>query len=82
MAKDENSLIVSGTIIDTLPNTMFRVKLAPMNPSDPQDQGKEIIAVIAGRVRKNYIKILPGDRVDVEFSPYDLERGRIVFRYK
>jgi translation initiation factor IF-1 len=62
-----------GTIIEALSNAMFRVKL---------ENGHEILATISGKMRMNYIRILPGDRVGVEMSPYDLTRGRIIFRYK
>ena len=62
-----------GTIVEALSNAMFRVKL---------ENGHEIIATISGKMRMNYIRILPGDRVAVEMSPYDLSRGRINFRYK
>jgi translation initiation factor IF-1 len=62
-----------GTIIEALSNAMFRVKL---------ENGHEIIAHISGKMRMNYIKILPGDKVQVEMSPYDLNKGRITFRYK
>jgi translation initiation factor IF-1 len=64
---------VEGTIIEALPNTQFRVQL---------DNGHEIMAYISGRMRKYYIRILLGDKVRVELSPYDLTRGRIVYRYK
>ena len=64
---------MDGVITDTLPNAMFRVKL---------DNGHEILAVISGKMRMHYIKILIGDRVTVEMSPYDLTKGRIVYRYK
>jgi translation initiation factor IF-1 len=70
MAK-EDQIIMDGTVVDTLPNTMFRVQL---------DKGHIIIAHISGRMRKNYIRILKGDRVKVELTPYDLTKGRIVFR--
>ena len=60
-------------MLEALPNTTFRVKL---------DNGHIILAYISGRMRKNYIRILPGDRVTVELTPYDLTRGRIVYRYK
>ena len=79
MAKNSDAVVKSGSVLETLPNTMFRVQLDPENEGE---EGREIMAVIAGRMRKYYIRILPGDRVDVEFSPYDLERGRIVYRYK
>ncbi|MCD6302035.1 MAG: translation initiation factor IF-1 [Anaerolineae bacterium] len=64
---------VEGTVIEALPNTQFRVKL---------DSGHEVLAYISGKMRKYYIRILLGDRVRVELSPYDLTRGRIVYRYK
>ena len=70
MAKEEQ-IQMSGTIIDTLPNTMFKVEL---------ENGHEIIAHISGKMRKNYIKILTGDAVKVELTPYDLTKGRITFR--
>jgi len=60
-----------GTVIDTLPNTMFKVEL---------ENGHKIIAHISGKMRKNYIKILTGDKVKVELTPYDLSKGRITFR--
>lgn len=62
-----------GTIIEALSNAMFRVKL---------ENGHEILATISGKMRMHYIRILPGDKVGVEMSPYDLSRGRIIFRYK
>ena len=62
-----------GTITEALSNAMFRVKL---------ENGHEIISHISGKMRMNYIKILPGDKVQVEMSPYDLNKGRITFRYK
>ncbi|MFN3236187.1 MAG: translation initiation factor IF-1 [Pseudomonadales bacterium] len=70
MAKEEQ-IQMSGTVIDTLPNTMFKVEL---------ENGHEIIAHISGKMRKNYIKILTGDTVKVELTPYDLTKGRITFR--
>lgn len=73
MAKKKDKIEVKGTVIETLPNTMFKVKL---------DNGHEVLAYISGRMRKHYIRILLGDRVLVELSPYDLTRGRIVYRYK
>jgi translation initiation factor IF-1 len=62
-----------GTIVEALSNAMFKVKL---------QNGHEILATISGKMRMNYIRILPGDKVGVEMSPYDLTRGRIIFRYK
>ena len=70
MAKEEQ-LELEGKVIDTLPNTMFRVEL---------DNGHVVTAHISGRMRKNYIRILTGDRVKVELTPYDLSKGRITFR--
>ena len=62
-----------GTIVESLPNAMFQVQL---------ENGHEILAHISGKIRKNFIKILPGDKVKVEMTPYDLSRGRITFRLK
>ena len=62
-----------ASVIETLPNAMFRVEL---------ENKHQVLAHISGKMRKNFIKILPGDRVIVELSPYDLSRGRIVYRYK
>ena len=64
---------IEGTVIEKLPNAMFQVEL---------ENGHEITAHISGKMRMHYIKILPGDKVKVEMSPYDLSKGRIVFRYK
>jgi translation initiation factor IF-1 len=64
---------VSGTIIEAMPNAMFRVKL---------ESGQEVLAHVSGKIRKNFIRILLGDKVTVELSPYDLTRGRITFREK
>jgi len=72
MAK-EDCIEMTGTIIETLPNTMFRVKL---------ENGHVVIAHISGRMRKNYIRILTGDSVRVELTPYDLTKARIIFRDK
>ena len=72
MAKEE-AIKVQGKVIETLPNAMFRVEL--------ENQHK-ILAHISGKMRMHFIKILPGDTVTVELSPYDLTRGRIVYRYK
>lgn len=70
MAK-EDSIEMQGVIIETLPNTMFRVKL---------ENGHIVTAHISGRMRKNYIRILTGDKVTVELTPYDLSKGRIIYR--
>lgn len=72
MAKQAN-IEQDGTVIESLSNAMFRVEL---------ENGHEIIAHISGKMRMHYIKILPGDRVKVEMSPYDLTKGRITYRYK
>lgn len=72
MAK-EAAIEQDGTIVEALSNAMFRVEL---------ENGHEIMAHISGKMRMHYIKILPGDKVKVEMSPYDLSKGRIVFRYK
>jgi len=69
----EDAIELEGVIVETLPNATFRVKL---------DQGQEILAYVSGKMRMHYIKILPGDRVTVQLSPYDLTRGRITYRYK
>ena len=71
MAKEEK-IQIEGEVIDALPNAMFRVKL---------ENQHEIIAQISGKMRMHYIRILPGDRVTVDISPYDLTRGRIVYRH-
>ncbi len=72
MAKEE-AIKVDGIIKETLPNATFRVTL---------ENGHEVLAHISGKMRMHFIKILPGDKVSVELSPYDLSRGRIVYRYK
>ncbi|HEX3044445.1 MAG TPA: translation initiation factor IF-1 [Bacillota bacterium] len=64
---------VEGTVVEPLPNAMFRVEL---------ENGHKVLAHISGKMRMNFIKILPGDRVTVELSAYDLTRGRIIYRYK
>jgi translation initiation factor IF-1 len=72
-APKESTLQVEGTIVESLPNTMFRVDL---------DNGHRILGHISGKMRKHYIRILPGDRVTVELSAYDLTRGRITYRHR
>ena len=69
----EEKIEVEGEVVEALPSTMFRVEV---------DGGHSVLATISGKMRKHYIRILPGDRVAVELSPYDLTRGRIVYRYK
>jgi translation initiation factor IF-1 len=73
MAKEEEKIVVDGTIVEALPGTQFRVRL---------ENGHEVLGYLSGRMRKYYIRVLLGDRVKVELSPYDLSRGRIVFREK
>lgn len=72
MAKEEG-IVVEGEVLETLPNAMFRVRL---------ENGHNVLAHISGKMRMYYIKILPGDKVQVELSPYDLTRGRITYRAK
>jgi len=69
----EDAIEVTGTVLETLPNAMFRVEL---------DNKHQVLAHISGRMRKHFIRILPGDRVQLELSPYDLTRGRITYRFK
>ncbi len=72
MAKEEK-IEMEGEVLEALPNTMFKVKL---------DNDHEVLGHISGKMRRHYIRILPGDRVKIELSPYDLDRGRITYRYK
>ena len=69
----EDAIELEGTVLEALPNAMFRVEL---------ENGHKILAHISGKMRMHYIKILPGDKVQVELSVYDLDRGRITYRYK
>ena len=69
----EDAIEVQATVLETLPNAMFKVE---------SDNKHKVLAHISGRMRKNFIKILPGDKVIVELSPYDLTRGRIIYRFK
>ncbi len=73
MSKEE-AIEVMATVLETLPNAMFKVAV--------EENKHEVLAHISGKMRKNFIRILPGDRVLVELSPYDLKRGRITYRYK
>ena len=73
MASKDGAIEIEGTVAEALPNAMFRVELT---------NGHKILAHISGKMRKNYIRILPADRVIVELSPYDLTRGRFIYRYK
>jgi translation initiation factor IF-1 len=72
MAKDD-VIEIEGTVIETLPNAMFKVEL---------ENGHIVLAHVSGKIRMNFIRILPGDKVTVELSPYDLNRGRITYRFK
>ena len=69
----EDAIVMEGKVLEPLPNAMFRVEL---------ENGHKVLAHISGKMRMHYIRILPGDRVQVELTPYDLERGRITYRYK
>jgi translation initiation factor IF-1 len=73
MAKKDGVIEIEGAVVEALPNAMFRVELS---------NGHRVLAHISGKMRQHYIRILPEDRVIVELSPYDLTRGRIVYRYK
>ena len=73
MSKEE-AIEVTATVLETLPNAMFRIAVG--------ENKHEVLAHVSGRMRKNFIRILPGDKVLVELSPYDLKRGRITYRYK
>jgi translation initiation factor IF-1 len=73
VAVKEEKIEAEGEVVESLPSLMFRVRL---------DSGHDVLAKISGKMRKNYIRILPGDRVKLELSPYDLTRGRITFRQK
>jgi translation initiation factor IF-1 len=74
MASKEEKIEVEGEVTEALPSTMFRVKL--------EGTGHDVLATISGKMRKHYIRILPGDKVKVELSPYDLNRGRITYRHR
>jgi len=71
--REKETIEVEGTVVEPLPNAMFRVELA---------NGHKVLAHVSGKIRMNFIRILPGDRVLVELSPYDLARGRITYRFK
>ncbi|MDX1413824.1 MAG: translation initiation factor IF-1 [Candidatus Promineifilaceae bacterium] len=73
MAKKDDKIEIEGTVVELLPNTQFKVEL---------DNGHQVLAYLSGRMRKYYIRILLGDRVRVEMTPYDLNRGRITYRYR
>ena len=69
----QDAILMEGKVLESLPNAMFKVEF---------DNGHQVLAHISGKMRMHYIRILPGDRVQVEFTPYDLQRGRITYRYK
>jgi translation initiation factor IF-1 len=69
----EDAIVLEGSVLEPLPNAMFRVEL---------DNGHQVLATISGKMRMHYIRIIRGDRVQVELTPYDLSRGRITYRYK
>lgn len=73
MSKDKEVIEFEGTILESLPNAMFKVEL---------ENGHQVLAHISGKIRKNFIRILPGDKVKVELTPYDLTKGRITYRLK
>ncbi len=73
MAKNNDMIVMEGVVNESLPNASFRVEL---------DNGHNVLAHISGKMRRHRIRVLPGDRVQVELSPYDLSRGRLTFRYK
>jgi translation initiation factor IF-1 len=73
MGKKDGAIEVEGRVVEPLPNAMFRVEL---------ENGHKVLAHVSGKMRMNFIRILPGDRVKVELSPYDLTRGRITYRFK
>lgn len=75
MGKQDDKFTFDAVVTEALPNAMFRVRL-------PNEQKTEVLAYVSGKMRMNYIRILPGDRVKVELSPYDLSRGRITYRFK
>lgn len=71
--KEKQMIEVEGEVLEALPNALFKVKL---------DSGQQVLAHVSGKIRMNFIRILPGDRVKIELSPYDLTRGRIIYRIK
>lgn len=73
MAQKEEKIEAEGVVSEALPNAMFRIKL---------DDGREVLCHLSGKMRIHYIKVMPGDRVKIEMTPYDEKRGRVVYRYK
>lgn len=80
MASKESAIEVEGVVVEALPNATFRVKVDTL--TGPEGNPHIVLATVSGKIRLNFIRILPGDRVKLELSPYDLTRGRIVYRYK
>jgi translation initiation factor IF-1 len=80
MAK-EAAIEVEGIVEEALPNASFRVRIDSL-PKSPEGKPHLVLATVSGKIRMNFIRILPGDKVKIELSPYDLTRGRIVYRYK
>lgn len=80
MPKKEENLEIEGQVTQALPNTMFRVKIDESAPEEWKD--KEILCTLSGKMRMYRIRVLPGDRVEIQVTPYDENRGRIVFRHK
>lgn len=74
MPKQDEKFTFDGVVTEALPNAMFKVRL-------PNDQGTQVLAYVSGKMRQNYIRILPGDKVTVEMSPYDLSKARITYRH-
>ncbi len=72
MVKKGKNIILDGKVLQALPNTMFKVELS---------DGRTILVTLTGKIRRNYIRILPGDRVKIEMTPYDQERGRVIYKY-
>ncbi len=81
MGKKEETIEVEGTITQSLPNAMFRVQV-DSNSNKQEMKGKEILCTLSGKMRIYKIRVMPGDKVKVELTPYDQRRGRIIFRYK
>lgn len=73
MAKNNENEIIDGDVLEAFPNTMFKVKL---------EDGREVLTTLKGHMRKRYVRVFPGDRVSVEMTPFDKDRGRIVYKYK
>lgn len=77
----EDKFEVEGEVQEALPNTLFRVKITKTNKDYPELEGQLILCHLSGKMRRFYIKVMPGDKVKIEMTPYDLEKGRVVYRY-